>query len=489
MNSEKGPKSFSGRKYEISLLEEEHQKTLSRASFIVLYGRRRVGKTRLITEFYKDKNLWRFDGIEGQPKTAQIQNILDQTALYSGDDFYKSLKCRTWIELLKALDRAVSLSKSKYNKTIFLDELPYMAGRQSELVSAIKWAWDNLWQDKKGFTLVLCGSIASYMIKKVVKSSSLYGRIKLEILLNPLSVPEVSEFFGGKKALKEICDLYMFCGGIPEYLLQMDFHVSVSKNIARHALCKDGYFVGEFDRIFKDIFKEEKIYKKIILLLSRYKSLKIPEMTDLLGRTGGGGFVGFLENLESAGFIKSVAPFDRPEDSKLKRYRLDDEYLLFYFKFIYPNLKKIRENTDLNRALSLLTGHSYKSWAGFAFERLCLKHAGQLMKHLKMDQLVKNYGAYFDRRSNIKEGVQIDLLFERHDPVVTVCEMKYYDGLVGKWIIEDVEKKISLLGETKKTVEKVLVTTNGITEDLKLSNYFSHVVLIDELFASNHWPL
>ena len=485
MNKENGFQKFIGRKHELSLLEEEHRKTTTRAGLIVLYGRRRVGKTRLITEFYKNKNLWRFDGVEGRPKASQIQNILDQVALYSGDDFYKSVRCRTWLELFKALDRAISSSKTRYDKTVFLDELPYMAGRQSELVSAIKWAWDNLWQDKKGFTLILCGSIASFMIKKVVKSSSLYGRVKLEIRLQPLVVPEVYGFFGGRKVLKEICDLYMFCGGVPEYLLQIDPTVSVSENIARHALCKDGYFIGEFDRIFKDIFREEKIYKKIILLLSKYKSLKIPEIIELLNVTGGGGFAEFFDNLESAGFIKSVVPLNRPEDSKLKRYRLDDEYLLFYFKFIYPNLRKIRENTDLNRALSVLSGHAYKSWAGFAFERLCLKHIGQLVKCLKIDQLVKNYGAYFDRSSNTREGVQIDLMFERHDPVVTICEMKYHSGLIGKWIIEEVEKKVSLLGEMKKTIEKILITTNGVTQDLKLSNYFSRVVLIDELFDSS----
>lgn len=483
MQVPKTSEKFVGRRYELSLLNEEYKQTTNRASLVILYGRRRVGKTRLIAEFYKDKNLWKFDGVEGQPKNLQIQNVLDQIGLYSGDDLYRSVKCRTWIELFKALDRAISASKTGYAKTIFLDELPYMAGRRTELVSAIKWAWDNLWQDKRGFTLVLCGSIASFMIKKVVRSSSLYGRVKLEIRLSPLSVAEVHEFFSGKKSLKEICELYMFCGGIPEYLLQIDPDMSVSQNIARLAFCRDGYFTTEFDRLFKDIFQEEKIYKKIILLLSRYKSLKTSEITGALDVTRGGSFLEFLENLESAGFVKSVIPLDRPQESKLKRYRLDDEYLLFYFKFIHPNIRNIQDNTKMEKALSILSGQAYKVWAGFAFERMCLKHIERIMDVLKINQLVKNYGTYFDRATNTKEGVQIDLMFERHDPVVTICEMKYYDGLIGKWIIEEVERKVELLGEKKKTVERVLITTNGITEDLRQANYFSRVVLIEELFS------
>lgn len=475
-------KGLIGREYELDLLAEEYSKTSEKGSLIALYGRRRVGKTRLIEEFYKDKNIWKFDGIENSGRAKQIKNILSEIATYTDDEIYRSVSCSSWLDLLKLLDKAIRDSKGGYNKTIFLDEFPYMAGRKEELVSSLKWAWDNLWQDKKGFSLILCGSVASFMVRKVIRSSALYGRIKLEICLKPLSISEVSDFFGGKKSAREICNLYMFCGGVPEYLLHINSKESVAQNISRLAFCKDGYFVDEFDRIFKDIFQEERIYKQIINLLSKYKNLKIPELTGILNISGGGGFVEYMENLESAGFIRSVTPWNKPKESKLRRYRLDDEYLLFYFKFIHPNLKVIRDNSDLNFGLSYLKGSSYNSWLGFAFERLCLKHAPLIMKSLKIDQLVKSYGAYFDRSSNVKEGVQIDLMFLRHDPVTTICEMKYSNGLIGKEIIEEMEKKVSLLNETKKTVEKVLVTTNGGTKELIESGYFSKIITIDELF-------
>lgn len=471
---------FTGRLYEWSILQDEYDKPS--ASLIVVYGRRRVGKTRLICEFYQDKHLWQFDGVEGLSKTKQITKILAQLSILAKDEIYASLLCSDWVELFKIMDKAFAQSPQKYHRTVLLDELPYMSHRQSEIVSALKWAWDNLWHDKSGFTLVLCGSIASFMVKKVVKSSALYGRIHLEICLKPLSLPEVSEFFKHKKSLREICQLYMFCGGIPEYLRQINPRYSVSQNIAKLAFCKDGYFITEFDRLFKDILFEERIYKKIIQVLAKYKNLKMPELAHILKVSVGGGFADRMEHLELAGFVKSITPWDKPLDSRLKRFCLDDEYLFFYFKFIQPHLHKIRENTDQQKALSYLIAKSHAIWAGFAFERLCIKHTPWIMRHLQIDQLVKDHGAYFDRHSNNKEGVQIDLLFVRHDPVITICEMKYHTGPVGKWVINEVEKKVALLGKQKKTIDKVLITTEGITQDLKDSGYFSRVVLLEELF-------
>lgn len=471
---------FVGREYELRRLEEEVGKP--RASLVVLYGRRRIGKTRLITEFHRHKRFWRFDGVEGKPKSFQIQHVLDQLADYTGKSLYRSVRCKTWIELLKVLDQAIQENQPNDAFAVFLDELPYLANRQHELIAALKWIWDNQWQDRKNFTLILCGSIASFMVQKVVRSSALYGRVTLEICLDALSVPEVHLFFKRKKAIREICDLYMVCGGVPEYLKQIDPGESVVHNVANLGFLKDGYFVHEFDRLFKDIFREEMIYKRVIRALSQYRSLKVPELARLLKISSGGGLVDLLENLELAGLIKKITPWEKPEESKLKRYQLSDEYLLFYFRFILPHLKRIQKNTQLDYGLSLLQSRTYPVWAGFAFERLCLKHTEYIMKYLKIDQLVKNDGAYFDRKTNLKGGVQIDLMFDRHDPVLTVCEMKYHRGLIGKWIIPEMERKIGILKETKKTIERVLITTEGITRDLREANYFSKVILIEDLF-------
>lgn len=475
------PQPFVGRRFELTLLQQEYDKPT--ASLVVMYGRRRIGKTRLITEFYADKHLWRFDGIEGAPKSRQIRAILKQLSQRLRTESYAALVCTDWIDLFKIIDRAIAQSPQKYCTTLFLDELPYMANRQSELVSALKWAWDNLWCNKPDYTLVLCGSIASFMIKKVVKSSALYGRISLEICLRSLLVPEVMDFFGKKKSIREVCNLYMICGGIPEYLRQINPKESIAHNMARLAFCKDGYFTQEFDRLFKDILAEERIYKRIIMTLAKYKSLKAPELTSILKVSGGGGFMEYLDNLESAGFVRSIVPWDRLDDSKLKRFQLSDEYLLFYFQFVYPHLKKIRDNTHIASAIAYATSRAYATWTGFAFERLCLRHVPQIMQHLKIDQLVKASGAYFDRASNTKDGLQIDLMFVRHDPVITLCEMKYANAPIGKWIIKDVERKVALLKTAGATIEKVLITTEGMTQDLRDNGYFSTVLLADQLFA------
>ncbi|MBF0492529.1 MAG: hypothetical protein HQM15_07090 [Deltaproteobacteria bacterium] len=471
-------KQFFGRKHEMTLLKEEYEKPS--ASLVVMYGRRRVGKTRLITEFYTDKSLWRFDGLEAEPKLKQIRALLAQLSQLTANPLYTSVNCNDWIAFFKILDEA--MAKKQHRLALFLDELPYMANRQQELISALKWAWDNLWQDKAHFSLVLCGSIASFMIHKVLRASALYGRISLEICLKPLSVPEVQQFFGTSFSLREICNLYMTCGGIPAYLQRFPKTKPLPQSIAQLSFCKDGYFVEEFDRLFKDVFLEEKIYKKIILTLAKNRDLKIPELVADLDISGGGGVSDYMDNLESAGFVKSIIPWDKSDDSKLLRYRLEDEYLFFFFKFIHPNLRKIRDNTHLQWGLDLLRSRTHMAWAALAFERLCLKHVPFIARALGIEPLIQNSGPYFRKADNVREGVQIDLMFVRHDPVITLCEIKYQEGLVGKGIIPEIERKVAILGKTSKRIEKVLITTMGMTKDLAESGYFSKVLLLEDLF-------
>lgn len=472
---------FIGRRHEHGLLSKQEEKK-DGGNLIVVYGRRRVGKTRLIEEFYREKNLWKFDGLERQPKAKQIRSFLSTLAKHAKNPLYETADCKDWLDVFKLLDQAIQKSPQKHPITLFFDELPYMANGRSEMISDLKWAWDNLWSKKTGLTLVLCGSVASFMVDSVINSSALYGRIQLEICLKPLRLQDCFEFFGGKCSHRELINLYMFCGGIPTYWNQFGGNASIAEEINRLAFCKDGFFTKEFERVFKDIFHEDRVYKKIIVLFAKYKSLKAAELLELLDMSGGSGFNRYLDNLEKAGFIKSCFPPGKPDTSKLKRYRLEDEYLHFYFKFIQPNLKKIETNTKKNLFADVMRSRSYQSWAGLAFERLCLKHVDKIMKALQIDQLVKDYGPYYDRASNTKEGVQIDLLFYRHDPVITVCEMKYHSSKIGKWITDTLEKKLSLLFDVKESIEKVLITTEGITKDLEEAHYFSKVLLEGSLF-------
>lgn len=472
---------FVGRNYELNLLKEEEDK--KSASLIAVYGRRRVGKTRLIEEFYKGKKkFWKFDGLENQPKSKQIRLFLSTLARHSDNPLYETAKCENWLDVFKLLDQAINQSSKNCDITLFFDELPYMANRRSEMISDLKWAWDNLWSKKEKFTLVLCGSVALFMVDSVINSSALYGRINLEICLKPLTLQECYEFFEKRYSRREIVNLYMFCGGIPAYLMQFKKNLSVAVNINKLAFCKDGYFTQEFQRIFKDVFHEDSIYRKIMLQFSKYKSLKAGELIELLSMTAGSGFNRYLDNLEKASFIKGFVPCGKPEKSKLKRYSLDDEYLHFYFKFIQPNLRKIEGNTDKDLFSQIVQTNRYQSWAGLAFERVCIKHAKKIMEALKIDQLVKEYGPYYDRSSNKEESVQIDLMFDRYDPVITICEMKYYVVKIGKWVLKDMERKIALLPDSKKTIERILVTTEGITDDLKDTGYFSSILLDECLF-------
>lgn len=475
---------FTGRDFELNQLH--HLMVTHTSSLSVVYGRRRVGKTRLIREFCKkhQKNIWQFDGLEGQPKKKQIQNFLDILSKYTHNNLYKKVDCDNWLDFFKILDEVVGKLQPQKKPVIFLDEFPYLDGGRTRIVSELKWAWDNLFSRQNNLHLVLCGSVASFMVDRVLRSTALYGRISLEICLAPLRLNDVSHFFGHKKNLEEVIDLYFLCGGIPAYLEQIDHNKTVSQNIADMAFCQNGYFVGEFDRIFKDTFKKDSIYRKIVSALAKNKSLKSSEILLELSLGKGSTFEAYLEHLMMAGFITAHVPWNRSiSDSKLKRYAIWDEYLLFYLKFILPNMKHITRNKQAHLYHKIIQSQSYRSWRGLAFERLCIKHADLIMKSMAIEQLVTDYGPYFDRANNSKNGIQIDLMFVRHDPVITICEMKYLNRPIGKEIINDVERKIAILKEEKKTIEKVLITNQDITNDLRRSGYFDRVLSLRDVFT------
>lgn len=474
---------FSGRSYELKLFQDAFGR--GRAFLAAVYGRRRVGKTRLIQEFAHKHTLWQFDGLENQSQAKQIHAFLVQLAEYAKQPLYQTAACRNWQDCFKLLDEAILKTRQTHNELIvFLDEFPYMAHGRSDIVSALKWAWDNLWSSQTHFGVVLCGSVASFMVEKVIQSSALYGRIDLEICLEQLSLSETFDFFGGKKSKREILDLYMFCGGVPEYLEQFNSKQSIHQNINSLAFQKDGYFVKEYDRVFKDTFRKETVYRKIIQALNQQPQMTAPQIFDALNLASGSSSLRYLSHLEKAGFISYHIPWDKSLDTRLKKYFISDAYILFYTKFLAPKMRFIRTNTQNDLFSKISQSASFKSWMGLAFEHLCFKHVQNIMKILKIDQLVTSYGPHFRRasRDSVEPGSQIDLIFARHDPVMTVCEMKCLRTPVGKGVISEMEKKINAVENFSKTIQKILITMSDPTKDLVESHYFDQIIKAEELF-------
>lgn len=474
---------FYGRSYELKDLNEEFQR--GRSSLTILYGRRRIGKTSLLQEFCKGKNHLRFEGLETGKEEIQIHHFLKELSRQTGRAWLGKIQRSTWREALDTLSSELS---GKKKQILVFDEFPWMIQKNKEVVSLFKYFWDNDWARKENLMVVFCGSVNSFMVNDLMHSSAFYGRINKEICLGPLSLENIGLFFS-KNSFQDILEFTMIFGGIPKYLEEINPKESLIQNVNRLCFKKDAYFVGEFERIFKDEFDIINVYEKIVSLLSSCSSMNYSEILRALHAEKGGGYLDYLKNLELAGFIQHFSPFDRPDESRLVRYRLVDEYLLFYFHFIKPHLKKIQENQGENLFLNFIGRQRWAIWVGFAFERFCLKQSKRIQKILQIDQLVKRDGSFFNRKTTLQNGFQIDLLFERFDRVMTLCEMKYLNKPIGTEIIQEVERKVSLLplGKTQ-TLERVLITLTAPTQKLEAQHYFNRIIMAEDLFRHEKIP-
>ena len=470
---------FIGRKRELKKLREWLTEW-NRPFLSVIYGRRRVGKTRLVNEAFKDSPFLSFEGLEGQSSTEQKKAFLLRLARQSGNQFYEKIEGASWIEILTLLSDFI---KDKYGKkpvAILFDEFQWMASGRTKLVSALKFVWDNYFQKQNLVHLVLCGSICSFLVKKVLRSKALHGRVDLEINLKPLRVTEIKEVFIPKRSLKEVLELYMVLGGIPRYLEMVKKNRSTANNLSQLAFSPNGFLVDEFDRIFASHFGSNPAYEAIVSFLSTGRGFNTKSISQGCSIAKGGRLSTYLDELELAGFIESYVPVNKPEAARLTRWRLADPYLRFYFKFILPNKRAIARSTRELGYGKIVSGQQYAIWRGLAFEHLCRYHHEEIARALGFSAVRYNSGAWFGRGEN---GAQIDLLFHRADSVVTLCELKFQDRPIGCQVVKDVERKISVLPNPNNwTIERVLLTSSAPSKALIEADYFHRVLTVDEVF-------
>ncbi len=472
-----------GRKEEIRRLKEKYRK--NQATLIVLYGRRRVGKTALVEFSFQNEVLWKFEGLEGASSQSQLKNFHHQLCSYTqtkanqkklpSEDWTKN-----WNDAFKALAEALKKQKRK-PVIVFFDEFQWLASMRSPFVSLFKSYWDNSFSKLTHCRFVLCGSISSFMVKKVIRSKALYGRIDTEINLKPLLLFETQLFFGGKRTNQEIIEIAMALGCIPQYLKELNPSLSLRQNLNENAFSQSGFFFQEFSRLFISHFGKHPIYQNMIEKLSQ-KPLNAEELAKKCSLKTGGRFSDLLFDLELAGFIEKVTPVHKSLYSKQICYRIYDEYLHFYFRFIKPNQAQIIQG---HLDSSSLTGQpSYQQWQGLAFERLCRKNARLIAEYLRFSGIQYKGGSWFTRQKKNTPGAQIDLLFERADRVLTVCEMKYVDSLSGEKITQEFDHKIKILQNDypKFGIQKVLILGKKIAPPEKIKKYFDCILFAEDIF-------
>ncbi len=462
---------FIGRTKEIELLQSIIDR--EKSSVAVLYGRRRVGKSELIKKSLGNKPVLYFEGLENRSKQEQIDGFIFQLCYQTGKEI-GSLKAKTWREAFIYLYNEVNEKKAH----IVLDEFQWMANYRSEIVSDLKMIWELYISRLGGISLILCGSIASFMINRVIKSSALYGRTDLVIHLKGFLLPETNMMLKNQGSLETI-EAQMMLGGIPKYLELIQDKTSVYTGIEDLAFTETGYLADEYNRIFTSHFGRNPEYEKIIRVLAKHPYGVFRQQISREAEIElGGGLTIHLKNLESAGFISSSTPFQKGENSRLLKYQLSDAYLRFYFAFIEKNLKKIKSGVQINIFSQITQKGEFKAWMGRAFEYLCIDHAAKISEILGFHGIEFTFGPYFRAPGKEEEGVQIDLVYDRKDNVITLCEMKYSLHPIGTSIIQKVERKVGILKRTfkKKTIQKVLISQSRMTKDLAASGYFYRVI-------------
>lgn len=468
--------SFWGRKAELASLQEWNLKT---SKLTVLYGRRRVGKTRLVEEAFSRVSLFAVEGLEGEGQAQQEKHFLRTMADFFGRPELKLVRPDSWTTIFSILSDALG----KKPCVVFLDEFQWLASGRTRLISHLKYAWDTLFSKKNRVLLVLCGSVSSFMVNRVLESRALYGRVDQEIHLQPLGLGELKSAFVPRRSLKEFIELYMVLGGIPQYLKMVDVSKSVRLNIEKLCFTPNGYLVNEFERLFASHFGKNRRYRDILLSLSR-SGWASRDRLKRDCRIGSGGRISeYLDNLELAGFIESYAPVDRPDADRNLRYRICDQYLLFYFKFIHRKRKLINQQRGSRPMSQFLPDKSYEVWRGLAFERICYLNRQAIASKLGFGAVACEAGSWFAKgEKNLK--TQIDLVFIRADNVITICEIKFTDRKVGLEAIKEMRKKTEVFPNPKKrTIEKVLISAAEPTEQLRNEGFFHNILTIDSLVS------
>lgn len=465
-----------GREQELEELNKDYDHPKS--SLIVIYGRRRIGKSSLVQHYATEKPFLSFEAIEGETTPKQIEHFISQLLHQVDDEFLPQITFTTWDQVFRYL--TVKLKERKKNdrkQVLFFDEFQWMAANQSSLVSLLKYFWDNEWKKLK-VQLILCGSIASFMINKVIKSKALYGRIDVEKVITELRPFELRQFLNKDRTLHEVLKYILIMGGVPKYFELIGRRESFEKNIQRMAFSGSGYLFNDYEKIFYGQFREYKTYEKIIHFISE-KPQALEAISRHLKMKSSGGIKRYLQNLEAARFIRSYKPIQKTKTSVVK-YKIFDEYLIFYFRFIQPHRKEIEGDIKNNVFLKKVKP-TWSPWLGIAFENFCLKYNTVICEALGVRDLVVEVGPYFERKS--PEGFQIDLLIKRTDHTWTLCECKYYDKLVGVEAIKEFQKKMSLVDIPRGiSVEKVLITVNGADSSVRKLEYFDRILSIEDLF-------
>jgi AAA+ ATPase superfamily predicted ATPase len=473
---------FIGRERELSLLNRFLKKDT--ASLLVVRGRRRIGKSRLVEEFARPFKYYEFSGIAPNSKTTS-QSQRDDFASQLGKQGFPHIKANDWNDLFWLL--ADKTNKGRI--IILLDEISWMGSEDPNFLGKLKNAWDQHFKKNSKLILILCGSASSWIEKNILSSTGFVGRISFALTLDELSIKDCQQFWGVKSkniSAMEKLKILSVTGGIPRYLEEVDPNLCAEDSIRNMCFTKGALLVEEVGHLFSNTFlRKSEIYKNITQILSS-GSKEFNEICQYLDITPSGRMLEYLEELELAGFIKRDHPWHikTGQDSKLSHFRLSDNYLRFFFKYIDKYKTKIDRNSFDFKSLSALPG--WYSIMALQFENLVLNNRSYIwdILGLKPEDIISE-NPFFQNKTKRNPGCQIDYLIQTRFNTLYVCEIKFSKNKISYSIINEIQQKIDRLKRPKNiSCRSVLIHVNGVEDDVEESGYFSEIIDFGKILDS-----
>jgi len=464
------------------------------AEFLAIYGRRRVGKTHLIREFFEGKGL--FFELTGQ-KDAGLKTQLQNCYRSIQEIFKPQLPLKipeSWKDAFYLLTKLMESQPEKEKKIVFFDELPWLSSRRSGLLQALDYEWNHKWSKLNNCVLITCGSAASWVIDNLINAKGgLHNRITQIINLRPFSLSESDQYLrsrGIRLKKHQLLDLYMVMGGIPHYLNLVAKGKSSVQITNELCFQEAGYLYSEFPRLFKSLFDQAEVHHRIIReIVKKRNGISRNDLLQATGIKTGGTFRKRLNELKESGFIGEYVPYGKSK--KTFFVKVIDEYTLFYFHWIEPIKNQMAIGYNPNYWLNAFKAPKYQSWSGYAFEAICMKHIAQILACLKLDGLSIEIGSwrYIPPVKSKEKGAQVDLLIDRTDNCINLCEIKYSNKIysITKDYAKNLANKITVFSEKSKTKKQIfltMITTMGIKKNIWSEDLVSSEILLADLFKN-----
>jgi AAA+ ATPase superfamily predicted ATPase len=475
--------SIIGREAEIKILERLLHS--GEPELLAIYGRRRIGKTFLIKTYYKEHLAFSCSGQYNGKTREQLTNFIEQLNVYFPQN-RGLLNADTWQFAFNRLRSCLENSRGSKKKVIFFDELPWLDSHKSGFLSSFSYFWNEFASQRKDLLVVICGSAASWIIDKVVNSKGgLHNRITQRIRLLPFTLHETEIYLQHRNIRLEryqLLQLYMMMGGVPAYLNAVERGKSVAQNIETICFSKDGALAGEFDNLYAALFNTPEKHIQVIQALSK-KNTGLTRSGIL--KTGklltGGNITNVLNELVESGFIQRTLPYGKKEKDSL--YRLSDPFSLFYYKFMHT-----QKGNEIGQWISRQSTPGYHSWCGYAFENICFSHLDQVKKALQIGGIQSTASSWYQPGTSFETGAQIDLLLDRADRCINICEIKFSTQpfVIDKKYARELEQKLAAFRQnsgSQKALFLTFITTYGLSDTIYKEQLADADVTMDALYG------